>query len=369
MYLLTDEQMEFIRNDISARGIAMVSLQQDLLDHICCIVENELEPGGDFGRFYPQVVSRFFKSELREIEEETVFLLTHKHYYTMKKTMISSGGLSVVLLSAGVILKFLHLPGAAVMIVLGTLWMSLVFLPLMFILRSRENTENQNKAVWFLGGLSAMLISLGVLFKIMHWPGANIMCISALLMMVFVFIPLYFFSGLRNPQTKVNTIVSSILMFTGCMLLLTLIRSPRTTRSDKVAMTEAFVESNQIVQHERQLAGQPDAVSREIYDLCEDLKSFLIEAETGLTTLGDDFETRDALLSTSRASAHFSENPTQSRKLKDLESAVRKYNETGKFPIRNKILDGGASTVQTLEGLNKIQLVVLQNQRKLMAAK
>lgn len=86
MYCLSDQEIDFILHDIAARGIGMVSLRQDLLDHICCIIEHELEAGGDFKRFYEDAISRFYQSELKEIEEETVHLLTHKNYYTMKKS-------------------------------------------------------------------------------------------------------------------------------------------------------------------------------------------------------------------------------------------------------------------------------------------
>jgi hypothetical protein len=36
-------------------------------------------------------VKKFYKKELREIEEETISLLTYKNYYEMKKTMMVSG--------------------------------------------------------------------------------------------------------------------------------------------------------------------------------------------------------------------------------------------------------------------------------------
>src|SRR6476620_7564443 len=110
MYCLSESQIDFILSDIRARGIEMESLQQNLLDHICCLIEHNLEENGDFEGFYSSVVSTFYKSELKEIEVETVNLLTNKHFYIMKKIMIMSGGASVALLSIGIVLKFLHLP-------------------------------------------------------------------------------------------------------------------------------------------------------------------------------------------------------------------------------------------------------------------
>ena len=43
MYALSDQQIDFILNDIKIRGVETEDLQLNLLDHICCIIECELE--------------------------------------------------------------------------------------------------------------------------------------------------------------------------------------------------------------------------------------------------------------------------------------------------------------------------------------
>ena len=85
MYLLSDDQIEFVRRDILAQGIQNEGLQHDLLDHICCVMEHELSEEDDFETFYHQRIKQFYKNELKEIEEETIAVLNFKHYYTLKK--------------------------------------------------------------------------------------------------------------------------------------------------------------------------------------------------------------------------------------------------------------------------------------------
>ncbi len=63
MYILSEQQIDFILNDIKIRGVEMEDLQLNLLDHICCIVEYELEPGGNFEHFYQKTIPRFFKKD------------------------------------------------------------------------------------------------------------------------------------------------------------------------------------------------------------------------------------------------------------------------------------------------------------------
>ncbi len=78
MYCITDEQIDFMLADIGKRGISIESLQQELLDHICIIIEQNLKEGGNFEACYRSVIQTFYKEELKEIEEETLFLLTTK---------------------------------------------------------------------------------------------------------------------------------------------------------------------------------------------------------------------------------------------------------------------------------------------------
>ncbi|MBA3682702.1 MAG: hypothetical protein H0W73_16305 [Bacteroidetes bacterium] len=225
MYSLSDKQIDFILNDIGARGVKMEDLQLNLLDHVCCIIEQNLETDGDFEKFYHTTIKTFYKDALWEIEEETINLLIFKNYYVMKKIMILSGTVSAILMSTGIFFKFLHWPGASMFLVLGIVISSLIFLPLLFTLKAKEKQSVKDKAIVGIATFSGILISLAVLFRIMHWPGANMMGLLFVVIMVAVYIPLYFFSGIKNPDSKVNTIVTSILMVMGCGLFLTLVNS------------------------------------------------------------------------------------------------------------------------------------------------
>jgi gliding motility-associated GldM-like protein len=225
MYCLSDKQIGYILNDISARGVGMESLQQNLLDHVCCIIEQNLEENGDFESFYQKTIQTFYKNDLWEIEEETLTLLTFKNYYTMKKIMIMSGIFSAAILSLGLIFKFNHLPGAALLIPSGILCASLLFLPLLFILKIKEKQKSKEKLILGIGLIPAIAISMSVTFKVMHWPGANMLGMLSVACMLLVFLPFYFFSGIKNPETKINTIVSSVLIIIGCGLFLTLVNT------------------------------------------------------------------------------------------------------------------------------------------------
>ncbi len=201
MYRITDEQIDFILDNIRANGIVIEDLQNNLLDHICCIVENEMTEGEDFYKFYGRIVPRFFKKELKEIEEETTNLLTFKNYYAMKNTVKISGTISGILILLGAIFKTMHWPGAGIMIVLGGLFFSLVFLPLMIVLKFKDDESKTDKWVFAFGFLMAMGAATGIVFKVMHWPYANFLMRWSVTFFLFGYIPLYYFTRIRRAES------------------------------------------------------------------------------------------------------------------------------------------------------------------------
>lgn len=238
MYQLTEAQVSFILNDISARGIETDSLQQNLLDHICCIIEQELEANGDFETFYQQVIQKFYQKELREIEEETALLLTFKNYYTMKKVMMISGVATVLSFTVGSMFKIMHWPGANILLVLGFSGISLFFLPLLFILKIKELPVVRDRLILGLGIFTGSMYFISILFHMQHWPGSRVLWLCNLTISFFIFLPLYFFTGIRKPETRVNTIVSSIILMAviGSQFAITALYRPAQPKMQEVAV-------------------------------------------------------------------------------------------------------------------------------------
>lgn len=392
MYKLSDKQIDFILDDIKTRGIEMESLQLSILDHVCCIIEEHLEENGDFENFYKKTIASFYKDALWEIEEETINLLIYKNYYTMKKTMIISGIFSAVSLSTGIIFKFMYWPGAAALIVLGILAASLIFLPLMFTIKAKEKQTVKDKFIIITGAFVSILTSLSILFKIMHWPYANIMGICSILIMIFIFLPIYFFTGIRNPETKINTITSSVLIILGCGLLLTLIRSPRSSYVTNVRITHDYLLSQQVLKTEMQLSLKKhdttitnnliNETANKIVLNIENLKSFILETETGYKTIDNNFEKKGIIIE----EHGYNENPFYSdantfKNYELLRNQINSYNNLLKsnvteliysVPTQNTFIDVSNpnnfktyTTTSLLNQMTHLQLLILQNQKAL----
>ncbi|MFD1551196.1 hypothetical protein DNU06_13250 [Putridiphycobacter roseus] len=223
MYKISDDQIDFILRDITNRGVVLEDIKMNILDHVCCIIENEMKPNQEFKNIYQATIKQFYKSELKEIEDETHNLLTFKNYYIMKRTLKITGFTTIFLIMLGVTFKAMHWPGAGILIVLSLISFSLIFIPLNILLKFKDDEEIGNRVIMILGLLTAAACTIGVLFKLMHWPYANIITFSSLLVFMLIFIPVYFIIKYRKPESRFNAIIHTTFMVGAAGMLFALI--------------------------------------------------------------------------------------------------------------------------------------------------
>lgn len=296
MVSVTDKQLDFILGDIVAHGIIIEDLQENLLDHICCIVENEMNTEDDFFKFYERILPRFFTDELREIQDETDKLLTFKEYYAMKNTLIKSGLISTVLTLLGVLFKIMHWPGASIMLVLGVAAFGLLFIPLLIVLKFKDEAKPVDKWVLSIGLGLGMITSIGVLFKVMHWPFANILILSSLSAFILIFVPTYFITKVRRAELRFNTTVNSVLMM-ACGCLLFALFGMGNSQAYKESVTPTY---SRLIENTEKMNGANLEISAEVndykdfadlhvesrllYEKVDEIKSNLISKSEGIST-------------------------------------------------------------------------------------
>ena len=222
MLELTEEQVAFIENDIMVRGITSPDLSIDLLDHICCLIETKLDEYTNFEAAYHETLLLFGEKGLKEIQLETNRLLTFKHYYIMNNTMKISGYISSLMILVGSFFKINHWLGANVLVLSGVFFFTTLFLPLIFILKFKSSDEsNRNITLSVIGFVSALLISLGILFRILHWPNGRLMILAGCALMVLGYLPIYLLSIYKNTTNKINASATVIMIIAGVGLFLT----------------------------------------------------------------------------------------------------------------------------------------------------
>ena len=149
---------------------------------------------------------------------DLLYLITLK-LRKMKKTTGIIGIISSVLVLTGVLFKINHLPGAGILLVSGLTFVSVLTLPLFAYLEMTKQNTNIQKTTSFSGIISGALISIGTLFKIMHWPGANILLTSGLILMVCIFIPLFTIKNYKTTEYKLLAVAKSLLILAGIAII------------------------------------------------------------------------------------------------------------------------------------------------------
>ncbi len=81
---LSVEQVAVIRKQVEQSGIVNETLRDDVLDHLCCVVEIKLSKGKDFNLAFQEASLELAPEGLVEIQRETVFLLNSFKIIRMK---------------------------------------------------------------------------------------------------------------------------------------------------------------------------------------------------------------------------------------------------------------------------------------------
>jgi hypothetical protein len=195
MELLSENQIEFILRRIQAGGITMDTLQTDLLDHFCCIVEEQVAKGVEFEKAYWDAYRIISPNGIQEIEEETFLLLTLNKQTTMKKLLYLVGFVSAFCLSSNILFRHLKWEGANYFMMVGMLSLLLGVLPIIgyLVVKSAKLLAPLEKFRMGVGLVSGAFISVGMIFKVLHYPGANISFVIGMILFNLIFLPIFFY--------------------------------------------------------------------------------------------------------------------------------------------------------------------------------
>lgn len=219
---LSLHHIEQISHDVSRQEITFSHLLEDLIDHVCCDVENEMQSGLNFAEAYKRVKQKMGSRRLKEIQEETLYTVDTK-YRIMKNTMKISGVAGTILFGFATLFKIQHWPFAGILMFFGALTLAFVFLPSALNVLWKE-THNRNRLFLVISAFFAgILLIIGVLFKIQHWPLAGTILTLAAISGILFFIPALALSRLADQENKDKRLsyilgaVGSVLFFAGML--------------------------------------------------------------------------------------------------------------------------------------------------------
>jgi hypothetical protein len=218
MHRLNETQIALIDTCVAMSGVEQKGLQLDLVDHVCSMVEERLDAGESFENALNQALKRFGSEGLRNIQKETYSVLTPNRMI-MKNITVIMGSVVAVFLFVGVIFKVMHWPLASVLIVLGMSLLVMPFLPLLLIHNLRGAKTSAVRAFHVVGYLGMSVLVAGSLFKIQHWPYATAMLSFGGGVLLFGYLPMYFFRKYQESSNRPVTLATFLVSFTALLVV------------------------------------------------------------------------------------------------------------------------------------------------------
>ena len=160
---LSLDQLRIVEHDVQIEGITYSHLEYDLLDHVCCDIEDRMQKGISFDDAYKAVKLDVGIQGLRRVQEETL-LLINKNYRMMKKSMKTLGTIALAGISVAALAKIMHWPLASPLIILSTFTVSTIFFPAALYVWYKEVFQKKNGFIVILAFFAGFTFMYGTLF-------------------------------------------------------------------------------------------------------------------------------------------------------------------------------------------------------------
>ncbi len=193
---LTEEQFEKIREAVDAEGLELAPLRDDVIDHLCCVVEIQLQKGMAFDPCLKNAITNLAPNGLAQLQSQTVFLLNRDRVVIMKRALYSVGFISVAIFAAGITMVLMRVSSGNGFFIFGFIATFLFFIPLLIIDRFKVSLSKalSVRVKHIIGALASIITGLSGVFKLMHLQGAGVLLVLGAFLFTFGFLPFYFFT-------------------------------------------------------------------------------------------------------------------------------------------------------------------------------
>lgn len=195
MVQLDEAQIDRVLSAIRQKYPGGSSLEGELLDHFCCFIEEQMDSGAGFEESLQKAFQSIAPNGIEEIEEELHLLLNLNPQTIMKRIFYVSAFIVTFSLMFSLLSRHWHWDtGANYMQLAGNLALLFLLLPSVSVMAIRNAKLLSKTDIFrmFTGVLAGVAFSTGMIFKALHFPYANILISSGMLILLFVFLPVFF---------------------------------------------------------------------------------------------------------------------------------------------------------------------------------
>lgn len=190
----------------------------------------------------------------------------------MKTAVSITGYFSLSLIIVGSLFKIQHWPGAGPFIILGTSIFASIFMVFYFIHRimNRQGLVDVLEAVFFCFAVS--VFTIGMLFKVLHWPGAGPMLIAGMGAFAAIYLPIAFVRFYKEKQYQSGMMILHLLMGAAAISMTLAIGTPREVLHGYVNANHILLANNHSMQAVNQNMYSLAIQSEENRDRAEQIK-------------------------------------------------------------------------------------------------
>ncbi|SHM97902.1 hypothetical protein SAMN04488057_10528 [Cyclobacterium lianum] len=204
--MITGEQIDRICQIFRSAEINDKELEIELIDHLCCAVESELEKGLPFEIALQAALGQLAPDGFGEIEQEKLCLINYKKRFFVNLSTCSLGYLASLAVFIGAFFKIMHLPGASHFLTYGLAGIAVTSLPVFFFksvpFRLRPLATRKAERVFAL--VFFLVLLLTGLLKVFHFPGAGMLLALCFLVAGLGMLP-FFFVRMFKANLDVNS--------------------------------------------------------------------------------------------------------------------------------------------------------------------
>jgi hypothetical protein len=133
----------------------------------------------------------------------------------MKQKIYILGLITALIVFVGTVFKVNHWPGAAVLLIVGISTLLIILLPVALINHYRNEGNRQNLMLYLVTWLTCFVVFTAMLFKILHWPGAGYFLLIALPFPYVVFLPVFLVVTSKNKNFNIYNTVFILFLLAG----------------------------------------------------------------------------------------------------------------------------------------------------------
>lgn len=129
---------------------------------------------------------------------------------------------TAMIIVLGTMFKVNHWPGAGILLIGGISVLVIVFLPVALVNSLKDEDNKSKRLLYIITWLTSFVLFTGMLFKIQHWPGAGYLMLISIPFPFLVFLPVFLIVTSKNKEHSIfNTVyMLFLLMILSCFTAL-----------------------------------------------------------------------------------------------------------------------------------------------------